>query len=337
MTQRERRGLREFSAATDGRGPAATDRVREASPILAEGVERFIFSDVFAEAGLSARERELITVAVLAALGGADNQLGVHVPAALACGADPDELVRLCEQITPYAGFPRALNALRAVRAVLEEQGLPLPIPAREIELGDHSTRVIDTGGEGVPLLLIHPPELDRYAWRATINGLDGRRRVIAPDLRGAGSAADAPPAESVAHLVEDIIATVTALDVDQVDLVSAAGSGLAAQLNLTRPSLIRDVTIVMTDTGARPDPPSVDALAAWFSAKELAEDSWEVRYARDRLRRRDPASWPALSAIIEIDEPDTGAFEGRQFRVVRLGPMPLLTNPTGLISELSA
>ena len=129
-------GRREFGRATAGKGPVATGRVREASPVLAAGVEEFIFADVFSRSGLPARERELLTVAVLAAIGGADNQLGVHVPAALECGADAEELIQLCEQITPYAGFPRALNALRAVRAVLEERGLPLPLPVAEVAAG---------------------------------------------------------------------------------------------------------------------------------------------------------------------------------------------------------
>ncbi len=121
-------GLREFDRASGGRGPTATARVRAVSPALAEGVEEFIFADVFSRPALTARERELVTVAVLCALGGAEPQLGLHIPAALECGVDPDELVAMCEQLAPYAGFPRALNALRAVRAAIEERGLPLPL-----------------------------------------------------------------------------------------------------------------------------------------------------------------------------------------------------------------
>lgn len=337
MSQRERRGLREFSAASEGRGPSATNRVRATSPVLAEGVERFIFGDVFAEPGLSARERELITVAVLAALGGADNQLGVHVPAALACGADPDELVRLCEQIAPYAGFPRALNALRIVRDAIEEHGLPLPVAPREASLDDHLTRVADSEGDGVPLLLIHPLGLDHQAWRDTIHALGGRRRAIAPDLRGAGGAAGAPPAESVEQIVQDLITILVTSGVDRADIVSAAGYGLPAQLLFQRPDLVGSVTIVMTGPTSLPAPPSVQPMTAWFSAEELAEDGWPVRYARDRLRRRDPDGWGALTRLIEIAEPDPASFEGRPFRVVHKGPMPLLTSPDTLAEELIA
>ena len=185
-------GLQEFSRATGGRGPVATERVREASRVLADGVDRFIFADVFSHSGLGSREREMITVTVLAAIGGADNQLGVHVPAALECGADPEELLQLCEQIAPYCGFPRALNALRAVRGVLEERGIALPPPPIELELEDHGTLATSVGTGESGLLLLHSPETDRRVWRDVIAALPAGTRAVAPDLRGLGSAAGA-------------------------------------------------------------------------------------------------------------------------------------------------
>ncbi len=44
-----------------------------------------------------------------------------------------------------------------------------------------------DTGGDGVPLLLIHGFPLDRTLWAAQARGLAEVARVIAPDLRGFG------------------------------------------------------------------------------------------------------------------------------------------------------
>jgi 3-oxoadipate enol-lactonase len=336
MSQRERTGRRELTAATEGRGPEATERVREASPVLADGVERFIFADVFAEPGLSAREREMITVAVLAALGGADSQLETHLPAAIAHGADPDELVRLCEQLTPYAGFPRALDALRAVRAVLEEHGLPLPMAAREVDVGDHTTRVADAPGEGVPLLLLHPPELDRLAWRDTARALAGRRRALAPDLRGAGAAAGARPADSLDQLTDDVIRIIDGLALGRVDVVSAAGGGLPAVLAVRRPDLVGTVTVVATTSHPLKGPPDVGGLVHWFSPDELAADAWPVRYARDRLARRAPEGWRALAAALEHGEPDPTSFEGRPLHVIREGEMPLLTAPERLAAALA-
>jgi 4-carboxymuconolactone decarboxylase len=79
----------------------------------------FAFGDVHSRAGLPIRERELVIVAVLSALGGLDPQVRAHVRAARAIGVPDGELEETIIQITPYAGFPRAINALKILR---EEQ-----------------------------------------------------------------------------------------------------------------------------------------------------------------------------------------------------------------------
>ena len=79
----------------------------------------FAFGDIHCREGLSARERELIIVAVLSSLGGLDPQVRAHVRAARAAGASDRELEETLIQTTPYAGFPRAINGLKILR---EEQ-----------------------------------------------------------------------------------------------------------------------------------------------------------------------------------------------------------------------
>jgi 4-carboxymuconolactone decarboxylase len=79
----------------------------------------FVFGDVHCRDGLPVRERELVIVAVLAALGGADPQVRAHIRAARAYGVADREIEETIIQIVPYAGFPRAINALKLLR---EEQ-----------------------------------------------------------------------------------------------------------------------------------------------------------------------------------------------------------------------
>lgn len=79
----------------------------------------FVFGDVHARDGLPIRERELVIVAVLAALGGLEPQVRAHIRAAQAIGITDRELEETIIQITPYAGFPRAINGLKLLR---EEQ-----------------------------------------------------------------------------------------------------------------------------------------------------------------------------------------------------------------------
>lgn len=286
-------GRREFGRATAGRGPVATGRVREASPVLAAGVEEFIFADVFSRSGLGARERELLTVAVLAAIGGADNQLGVHVPAALDCGADPEDLIQLCEQITPYAGFPRALNALRAVRAVLEERGLPLPMGVAEVALADHATLAAEVGAGETGTLLIHAPELDRRMWREVMRALPAGHHAVAPDLRGAGAGVGAPVPSAVDDLVADLVGVLDARGLRRVEVVAhGTSAGLATALAAAMPSRVVGVTLVGARTAVVGAAPGTADLAAWLLPATLATDAWGARYARDRLARLDHEGW---------------------------------------------
>lgn len=293
-------GRREFGRATAGKGPVATGRVREASPVLAAGVEEFIFADVFSRSGLPARERELLTVAVLAAIGGADNQLGVHVPAALECGADAEELIQLCEQITPYAGFPRALNALRAVRAVLEERGLPLPLPVTEVALDDHTTLVAEVGEGPDGLLLIHAPELDRRMWREVMRALPDGRHAVAPDLRGAGAAVGAPIPADVDVLVADLLGVMNATGLARAGIVAqGASAGLALALAAAAPERVAGVALVGPSVAVPGTPPGPAALADLLRPVTLAVDSWAARYARDRYARLDHEGWSGLAAAL--------------------------------------
>lgn len=80
----------------------------------------FVFGDVHARPGLGVRERELVIVAVLTALGGLDPQVRAHVRAAREAGVSEEELEETMIQVAPYAGFPRAINGLKVLR---EEQG----------------------------------------------------------------------------------------------------------------------------------------------------------------------------------------------------------------------
>jgi 4-carboxymuconolactone decarboxylase len=86
---------------------------------LGEWVVDFVFGDVHARPGLGARERELIIVAVLTTLGGAEPQVRAHIRALRAIDIPVAEIEEAILQTAPYAGFPRAINALKVLR---EEQ-----------------------------------------------------------------------------------------------------------------------------------------------------------------------------------------------------------------------
>jgi 4-carboxymuconolactone decarboxylase len=83
---------------------------------LGDWIVDFAFGDVHTRPGLTARERELIIVAVLASLGSSDPQVAAHIRALRALGVQWNEIEETILQVTPYAGIPRAVNAIKVLR-----------------------------------------------------------------------------------------------------------------------------------------------------------------------------------------------------------------------------
>ncbi|WP_416900224.1 MAG: 4-carboxymuconolactone decarboxylase [Minwuia sp.] len=72
--------------------------------------------------GLEPRERSLLTLAILAALG-REEELALHIRATANTGATPEEIREALLHVAIYAGVPAANAAMRVARRVLEEQG----------------------------------------------------------------------------------------------------------------------------------------------------------------------------------------------------------------------
>jgi len=81
------------------------------APKLAELTDDVLFEDVWNRPELSARDRSLITVAVLAA-GGHTQQLGFHLVRAVENGVTQGELIEAITHVTLYAGWPNGMSAM---------------------------------------------------------------------------------------------------------------------------------------------------------------------------------------------------------------------------------
>jgi 4-carboxymuconolactone decarboxylase len=122
--QRYARGLERLGQIDGDVGRKVLDSLAGVAPDLARYVIEFPFGDVYSRPGLGLREREIATVAALAALGNAAPQLAVHVHGALNVGVRPAEIVEVVIQMAVYAGFPAALRAAAVVREVFQERGV---------------------------------------------------------------------------------------------------------------------------------------------------------------------------------------------------------------------
>jgi 4-carboxymuconolactone decarboxylase len=76
------------------------------------------FGDYIARTGLGVPVRELVTFAILAALGGCDPQVRGHVAANLNVGNGRPTLISVLTVLLPFIGYPRTLNALAAINEV---------------------------------------------------------------------------------------------------------------------------------------------------------------------------------------------------------------------------
>ena len=83
-------------------------------------LEGFCFGDFYTRDGLDDSQRELITFAFIATLGGCENQLRGHIQGNLNVGNDREKLISAMTVIMPYIGFPRTLNTLGIVNEICE-------------------------------------------------------------------------------------------------------------------------------------------------------------------------------------------------------------------------
>lgn len=103
-------------------GDAHVDRAEAAKSDFDADFQRFItegaWGSVWARPGLTPRERSLVTVALLAALGH-DEELAMHARATRNTGASADDLKEALLHVAVYAGVPAANKAFRTVKAAL--------------------------------------------------------------------------------------------------------------------------------------------------------------------------------------------------------------------------
>lgn len=106
-------------------GDAHVDRASAAATAFDADFQAYItesaWGSVWTRAGLTRRERSLITVALLAALG-QDDELALHVRATANTGASADDLKEALLHVAVYAGIPAANHAFKVVKKTMAER-----------------------------------------------------------------------------------------------------------------------------------------------------------------------------------------------------------------------
>jgi 3-oxoadipate enol-lactonase len=114
------------------------------------------------------------------------------------------------------------------------------------IDFGPISLFYEDIAGTGErPLLLIHELGGSSASWHDAIPHLAPNRRLIIPDVRGAGRSEKPPTPFDLSSVADDLAALLAALRVKACDVLGAAlGAFAASSLALRHPALVRRLVL---------------------------------------------------------------------------------------------
>jgi 4-carboxymuconolactone decarboxylase len=105
-------------------GDTHVDRAAAAATPFTEPFQDFItryaWGEIWSRPGLSRAERSIVTLAILAALHHED-ELALHVRAALRNGLSAEQIQEVLLQVAVYAGVPAANHAFRVAARALAE------------------------------------------------------------------------------------------------------------------------------------------------------------------------------------------------------------------------
>ena len=301
-----------------------TDRLEEMHPALGRHILENGFGGITSQSGMGYRGWALQTMGVLTAMGDCTDQVQVYLEAALRHGATEQEVLGVFSHAASFAGAPRAVNSVRRCDATLRAaRKFPeLSMKEKVVQLHDHETLVRDSGGSGVPVLLVHALSMDGRMFQDLIPRLaTSGQRVIAYDMRGHGYARGSPLTESLEHLASDLEELINVLRIDWIDVVGASYGGAVAQyFTLKYPSRVRSLCAMATGAKGHPELASrgtraengempalrTEAIIRWFRPETIADNPWYVRYARATLERVRVEEWAAAwSAMARLDTMD--------------------------------
>ncbi len=124
MSERSEAGMRVRRRVL---GDAHVDQAEAAKSDFDAPFQQFItegvWGSVWTRPGLTMRERSLITLALLAALGHWE-EVAMHVRATANTGATPEDVREAMLHVAAYAGVPAANHALKVVRQTYAEMGV---------------------------------------------------------------------------------------------------------------------------------------------------------------------------------------------------------------------
>lgn len=117
-------GMEQLKLIDGAGGEDVIKSLENIAPDVGRYIIEFAFGEIYARAGLSLQEREIITITSLLTAGGCEPQLEVHINGALNVGVSEEKIVETFTQCIPYVGFPRVLNAIFTAKKVFAQRSV---------------------------------------------------------------------------------------------------------------------------------------------------------------------------------------------------------------------
>jgi 3-oxoadipate enol-lactonase len=196
-----------------------------------------------------------------------------------------------------------------------------------------------DEAGNGTPLLLLHGFPLHRRMWAPQLAALSGRAHCIAPDVRGFGESAIAPPF-TIDQFADDAVALLDSLGVTEPAVVCGLSMGgyIAFALWRRHPSRVR--ALVLADTR-----PTADTAETKEKRRELIQtvrtrgsaaiaESQARAMLSPRTLERCPEKLGEVQAMIAAQRPEAiaGASEAMLSRLDSTPTLATITVPALLV-----
>jgi pimeloyl-ACP methyl ester carboxylesterase len=126
--------------------------------------------------------------------------------------------------------------------------------------------RVSDTGGGGIPLVMLHGWGQTAALFQGQLSGLEDSRRVIAYDMRGHGLSDKPDHGYRIARLAADLRDVLDALGIEQADVLgwSMGASVIWSYLELFGSARVRSLVLV--------DQPAAVIAWPWTTAERSAQ-----------------------------------------------------------------
>ncbi|MFE0464146.1 alpha/beta fold hydrolase [Kitasatospora sp. NPDC058965] len=182
------------------------------------------------------------------------------------------------------------------------------------VALGDGDVWAADSGGDGLPLVLLHPGVGDSRIWDGLLSELTAHHRVIRYDVRGYGRS---PQPTTAYSMLADLHTVLDRFGVDRVRLVGCSmGAGTALGFALRHPARVASLVLLCPGLPGYPwpaDPESdaeydrlvaaddLDGLTAYGLRAWAAAGADEAAVAQLRSAAR---AWPGEDVHQQSDPP---------------------------------